>query len=399
MRGLFVLFSVAAGLSVANIYYAQPLLDQISLSLGISHAAIGVAITLTQIGYAFGLFFLVPLGDIINRRWLISSHLGLSSIMLLFVATSSNSWVLFGALIGVGLLAVVIQTLVAYAATLSSPEHAGRAVGTVTSGVILGILLSRTAAGVISDAFGWRTVYLFSAACTFLMSLLLFKLLPQRDEKTALPYFELLKSTVMIFLDEPLLRLRASFCFLIFATFSCFWTPLVLPLSAPPFMFSHTQIGLFGLAGAVGALIATKAGRLTDKGLGNETTGLSLFLLILSWILISRLYSSVSVLVIGVILMDLAIQAVHVTNQSMIFKLRPGSQSRIVATYMIFYSFGSGVGAITSTVMYSAFGWTGVCLLGSVFSGFGFLLWLTIPHPQSTSKISEYPVFQNPKPQ
>lgn len=375
-RNVALLFSIACGIVVANIYYAQPLLDAISNEFGISHSFVGLVITITQIFYALGLLLLVPLGDLLNRRWLIAGQMLLSVLALIVVGTASSSMVLFIGIAVVGFLAVVTQTLVAFAATLAAPAERGRVVGVVTSGIVIGILLARTFAGVLMDLAGWRSVYLVSAVLTLIMACVLFRVLPHYEHKReSLSYLQLIRSMFTLFAQERTLRIRAALAMMIFTAFSILWTSLVLPLSAPPFSLSHTAIGAFGLAGVAGALAAARAGRLADRGLGQKTTGVALILLLISWLPISYVQHSLLALIVGIILLDLAVQAVHVTNQSMILTLRPEARSRLTAGYMIFYSFGSATGSIASTSIYVNFGWNGVCLLGAIVSALALLFW------------------------
>lgn len=375
-RYVTLLFAVACGMSVANIYFAQPLLDNLSREFGIDYSIIGILITITQIFYALGLLLLVPLGDLLNQRRLIIGQMLLSMIALVIVGTASNSTVLFAGMALVGLLAVVTQTLVAFAATMAAPAERGRVVGMVTSGIVIGILLARTISGILTDLAGWRSVYLVSAALMLLMVCVLFRVLPNVErEVKSLSYPQLLRSVLMLLVQERILRIRAILALLIFTVFSILWTPLVLPLSAPPLSLSHTAIGAFGLMGVVGALAAARAGKLADRGYGQRTTGVALILLLLSWLLISYTEQSLFALVIGIVLLDLAVQAVHVTNQSMIFALRAEARSRLAAGYMVFYSIGSAAGSIASTHIYAQYGWNGVCLLGATVSALALLFW------------------------
>jgi predicted MFS family arabinose efflux permease len=363
-------------MSVANIYFAQPLLDALSSEFGIDYSTIGIVITITQVFYALGLLLLVPLGDLLNQRRLIIGQMLLSVIALLIVGTASSSTVLFAGMAVVGLLAVVTQTLVASAATMAAPAERGRVLGLVTSGVVIGILLARSIAGILTDLAGWRSVYLVSAALMLLMVCALVRALPNFErKKELLSYPQLLKSVLLLFAQERILRIRATLCLLIFTAFSILWTSLVLPLSAPPLSLSHTAIGAFGLAGVAGAIAAARAGRLADRGLGQRTTGVALILLLISWLLIGYTEHSLLALVIGIVLLDLAVQAVHVTNQSMILTLRPEARSRLTAGYMVFYSIGSATGSITSTYIYAYFGWNGVCWLGASVSASALLFW------------------------
>ncbi|BCG87819.1 MFS transporter [Mesorhizobium sp. 113-3-9] len=371
-----LVFAIACGLSVANIYFAHPLLDAIAHDFAIAPASVGIVVTVTQVGYALGLFFIVPLGDLFDRRKLIAGQAVLSAVALIAVGVAPNAAMLLASLAVVGLLAVVVQVLVAYAADLALPSERGRAVGTVTSGVITGILLARFVAGVVADFAGWRWVYLVSATLTLVMAVVLFLMLPRHEtERPRTSYPRLLASVVLLFVQEPLLRVRAVLAMLIFATFNVLWAPLVLPLSAVPFSLSHTAIGLFGLAGVAGALGARWTGGLVDRGRGQLVTGLSLLLMTAAWLPIAFMGLSLWLLVAGIVMLDLAIQAVHVTNQSLIFSRRPDARSRLVGGYMIFYSLGSALGSIASTMVYGAMGWSGVCLLGAGIGLFALAFW------------------------
>ncbi|AVK86584.1 MFS transporter [Lysinibacillus sp. B2A1] len=375
-RAVTLLFAAVCGISVANIYFAQPLLDQLSEAFGINHSIIGIVITITQIFYGLGLLLLVPLGDLLNQRRLIIGQMLLSTMALAIVGTAFSSIVLFAGMALVGLLAVVTQTLVAFAATMASSAERGKVVGIVTSGIVIGILLARTFAGVVTDLAGWRSVYLVSAVIMLLMVCMFAKVLPHAErEVTSLSYIRLIRSVLDLFIQERTLRIRSVLAMLIFADFSILWTSLVLPLSTPPFALSHSAIGAFGLVGVAGALAAARAGKLADQGYGQRTTGISLALLLLSWLFIRYLEHSLIALVIGIILLDLAVQAVHVTNQAMILPLRSEARSRLTAGYMVFYSIGGASGSIASTQMYSYFGWGGVCLLGASVSAFALLFW------------------------
>ncbi|MED2789168.1 MFS transporter [Bacillus thuringiensis] len=375
-HALALLFAAACGMSVANIYFAQPLLDQLSNEFGINHSIIGVVITVTQIFYGVGLLLLVPLGDLLNQRRLIVGQMLLSTTALVIVGTASSSMVLFAGMALVGLLAVVTQTLVAFAATIASPTERGRVVGIVTSGIVIGILLARTFAGILTDVAGWRSVYLISAALMLLMVFMFIKMLPNVErEVKSLSYPQLIRSVLTLFIQERTLRVRSVLAMLIFADFGILWTSLVLPLSTPPIALSHSAIGAFGLVGVAGALAAARAGKLADQGHGQRTTGIALALLLISWLFISYMEQSLIALVIGIVLLDLAVQAIHVTNQTMILPLHTEARSRLTAGYMVFYSIGSAGGSIASTQIYAHFGWGGVSLLGASVSAFALLFW------------------------
>lgn len=375
-RRTALLFAVACGLAVSNIYYAQPLLDALSDEFGIAHSTVGIVITVTQVCYALGLLLLVPLGDLLNRRRLIAFMMLASAAALIAVGTAQTATALFIGFAVVGLLAVVTQSLVSYASILAAPSERGSIVGLVTSGVVTGILLARTFAGVLTDLAGWRSVYLVSAMAMLVMSAALYRVLPRHDaDKAAVSYPELLRSVFALLMREKILRIRAMLALAIFTAFSALWTSLVLPLSSPSLSLSHTAIGAFGLAGAAGAIAAARAGRLADRGLGQRTTGWALALLLASWLPIRYFEYSLIILVAGIVLLDAAVQAVHVTNQSLIFNVRPEARSRLTAGYMIFYSIGSASGSIASTAIYAFAGWNGVCLFGAAVSAAALLFW------------------------
>ncbi|GAA1666965.1 MFS transporter [Kribbella yunnanensis] len=356
--------AVAAGVSVATIYFAQPLLVTMGTELGLSPATVGLFVTVTQIGYGFGLFFLVPLGDRLDRRRLIRWQLVLLAAALLLVGIARNAAMLLIGLAAVGTLAVVTQSLVAFGASLSAPAERGRTVGTITTGVVLGILLARTASGVLTDLAGWRTVYLVACGLSLLIAATLFRSPPQ--PKPNLSYGALLRSTVGLWRDEPLFRNTAIRAFFVFASFSTLWSSVALPLTAKG--LSHAEIGAFGLIGAAGALAAGPAGRLADRGHGQLVTVTASMLLATSWLVIAWTPSSLVALAIGAVVLDLAVQAIHVTNQSRIYPLRPDAGSRLIGGYMVFYSLGSGLGAIASTWLYARAGWSGVSVLGAAFA-------------------------------
>lgn len=372
-------FSLTSALAVANVYSAQPLLESIAASLQVSTGTIGTVVTATQSGYALGLIFLVPLGDCVNRKKLVITQLLLSVVALITAAVAPDLMTLLCAMLLVGLMAVVTQLMVAWAAMLASPEQRGQVVGSVTSGIVIGILLARFVSGMIADLAGWRAVYLTAACLLLLISLILAKVLPAtagQTRRTSYPH--LLLSVFRLFLTEPQLRRRGILALLIFAAFSMLWSSMVLPLTA--LSLSHTQTGMFGLAGIAGALAASRAGAWADLGLGQRATGLALALLTFSWLPIAALHTSLLLLIFGVILLDFAVQTVHVINQSLIVAARPEAASRLVGAYMCFYSLGSALGAIAATQLYTHWGWQAVCYAGAAVSASAFICWSGVRH-------------------
>ena len=375
-RLVTLLFAAACGLAVANIYYAQPLLAAMANEFGMSRATAGIIITATQIGYGVGLLLVVPLGDLLDRRNLIVGQSLLLVLALLGVAVAPTGATLLCAMAAVGVLAVVTQVMVAYAAGVANPGERGRVVGIVTTGITTGILLARTISGTLSDLFGWRSVYVVSAAATLAVAFLLFVALRRQASRRArASYVRLFVSVFTLIIEEPILRIRGIFALLIFFVITLLLTPLVLPLTAPPFSLSQTQVGLFGLAGAAGALGAARAGIWSDRGLAQKTTGVALTLMLVSWLPIALLPHSLWWLIAGMFAIDFALQSVHVANQSLIYRVRPEAQSCLTAGYMIFYSIGCATGSIASTLTYAAAGWTGVCSVGAAASGAALAFW------------------------
>lgn len=371
-RGVILLFAIASGASVANVYYAQPLLDILASDFNVSHAAIGGVVTATQIGCALALVFLVPLGDLVNRRQLMA----LISALLM-VAFAHSTIVLLTGMLAVGLLGTAMtQGLIAYAASAAAPHEQGHVVGTAQSGVFIGLLLARVFSGGISDVAGWRGVYFCAAIIMLMIALPLWRRLPHLNvQPVTMRYSQLLTSMLKLLRQEKVLQVRGVLALLMFAAFNILWSALVLPLSAPPYNFSHTVIGSFGLFGVIGALAATRAGQWADRGYAQRTSLAALLILLLAWWPLSLMTYSLWALVIGIVLLDLGGQALHVTNQSMIFRTRPEAHSRLVGLYMLFYAIGSGLGAISTTATYAYAGWLGVCSLGACVSLLALLFW------------------------
>ncbi|MEI2415742.1 MFS transporter [Orrella sp. JC864] len=365
---VIVLMSVATGLAVASNYYAQPLLHTISLEFGLSTARAGAIVTTAQLSYALGLLLLVPLGDLLERRRLIVLMTLLSACGLLLTASAQAPAMIFAGTAITALLSVVAQVLVPYAATLAGPAQRGRAVGTIMSGLLLGILLGRTAAGALADLGSWRTVYWLAAGALVLCAAALWRVLPASRSAERLSYPSLLRSVGELFVQEPLLRARALLGALVFAMFGVLWTAMTFLLAGPAYGYSDTAIGLMGLAGAAGALAATRTGRLVDRGLGNRLTRWGLLMLLAAWAPLALAPVSLAALVAGVLVLDMAIQVVHVTNQSTLYRIRPDARSRLTAAYMTVYFLGGAAGSLLSATLYEHAGWTGVCLAGAALA-------------------------------
>ena len=378
-RWITLLLATTSAMAVATVYFAQPLLESMATDLGVAQQQIGWVVGATQAGYAVGLLLIVPLGDLVDRKRLLLWQLLFSALALVGVGVAPNWAMLLLALAITGLMAVMVQVMVAHAASLASPGQQGQAVGTVTSGVVLGILLARLVSGGLADLAGWRSVYLVAAGLLMLLALVLWRSLPGGRPMGQRPgYRALIVAQFSLFRHDKLLRQRGVFGVLIFAAFSVLWSAMVMPLSAAPLLLSHTEIGLFGLAGVAGTLAASRAGRLADQGQGERTTGLALALLTLSWLPTAFVGHSLMAFVLGVLMLDFAVQAVHVTNQSLLLAGRGEMASRLIGAYMCCYSVGSGLGAVLAGWVFAHWGWAAVCGLGMAISAaaLGYWLWL-----------------------
>lgn len=372
---LIVLMSIATGLAVASNYYAQPLLDTIAHAFSLSPGLAGFIVTAAQLGYAAGLLFLVPLGDMFERRGLIVLMTLLAAGGLLITAASQTLWMMILGTALTGLFSVVAQLLVPLAATLATPERRGRVVGTVMSGLLLGILLARTVAGLLADLGGWRTVFWVASVLMALMALALWRGLPKVQEKSTLNYPQLLRSVITLFTQDKLLRTRALLGCLTFANFSILWTSMAFLLASPPFNYSEATIGLFGLAGAAGALGARPAGSLADKGKAHLTTTVGLLLMLLSWGAVALGAHSVVALIVGILILDLTVQGVHITNQSVIYHTHPEARNRLTAGYMTSYFLGGAGGSLISASAWQHAGWYGVSAAGALVALLSLLVW------------------------
>jgi predicted MFS family arabinose efflux permease len=376
-RRLVLLLAVACGAAVANLYYAQPLLHTISAGLGVGSGATALLVTASQVGYAAGLVLIVPLGDLWNRRRLVSGMLVLTSVGLAGAAAAPSLAGLAIALAVVGTTSVVAQILVPFASSLAGEDERGRVVGMVMSGLLIGILLARTFSGVVAQLGGWRLVYALASAGTLVLAAALARALPDVPPVPGPSYGRLLRSVGTLIAEEPLLRRRMVYGALGMAGFTTVWTTLALLLSRPPFSFDSLVVGLFGLAGLAGALAAQVAGRAADSGGGRRATGFFLGAILLGWGLLALGRASVPGLVAGLLVLDLGVQGQHILNQTIIYQLRPDARSRLTTAYM---SGNFLAGATASALSVSAWelgGWLAVCGFGATLALTGVVVWLT----------------------
>jgi predicted MFS family arabinose efflux permease len=364
-RGLIVLFAAACGVAVANLYYAQPILNTVARSFGASAGTAGLIVTFSQIGYAVGLALLVPLGDLLARRRLLPVLLAVTAAGLVASAAAPAIGLLIGAALVVGAGAVAAQLLVPMAASLADDVRRGQVVGTVMSGLLLGILLARTVSGAVAGLAGWRVVYVMAAALTLATGAILWFVLPPEGERDQIRYGTLLATTVRLFMTERVLRRRSGFGALGFAAFSVLWTTIAFLLAGPPYHYGDVTIGLFGLVGAAGALCANFAGRWVDRELHRVTTMAFALCIALSFLPLWYGRHDLALLIVGILVLDVGVQGLQVTNQSMIYRLAPHARSRVNSAYMVCYFAGGAVGSAVASAIYDASHWAGVCVLGA----------------------------------
>ena len=370
--------TIATGMVVANLYYNQPLLSEIAGYYKVSAGEVGLISMLTQIGYATGMFFIIPLGDMVKRKKLIIIDFAMIIISLLLAAFSPTIHFLMFASFLIGCTSVVPQLLVPMAAHLSPPEQRGKTVGFIMSGLLIGVLLSRTISGYVGAAYGWRAMFLIAAGAMVVLWILLYFLLPEVYPDFKESYLKLMRSLVTLVREEPLLRLasiRGSLCY---ACFGAFWTTLVLLLSQPPFNKGSEVAGAFGLVGAAGALGAPLMGRLSDKGHPHRITAVTIALVVFSFVIFGLFSTSMIALIIGVILFDLGVQATHISNQTLIFSLRPDARNRLNTVYMVSYFIGGATGTFLATQAWHKYQWNGVVFIGLVFSSLALIIHLIL---------------------
>lgn len=364
-----LLMATACGLCAGANYFNQPLLHSMAQSLQISDALASSTVTMAQVSYGLGLLFLVPLGDMLERRRLVLALMLLAACGMLASGISglTGSFALLaGGTLMAGVFSVAAQVLVPMAATFAAPGASGRAVGLVMSGLLIGILASRSVAGILSDLGGWSTVYWVGAACTALMAVLLSRALPRAAPTAPVSYGAVMQSLAVLIRQYPRLRSRALIGGLGFATVSVLFSTMALLLAGPQFRLSDMEIGLIGIAGIAGALMANVAGRMADKGLEQHTTLAGAVLLLLGWLALWLGGTSLWWFLAGMLVVDGALQALHISNQNVIYALAPEARSRINAVYMTTYFIGASIGSALGSWAWLGQGWAGTSIMGLV---------------------------------
>jgi predicted MFS family arabinose efflux permease len=358
---------VSTGAVVANLYYAQPVLHLVAHDFHHGSGLASLIITATQVGYAAGLLLVVPLGDLYARRVLVVRIFLLAALALVACAVSPDIWIFGVASVAVGTASVAGQVMIPFAADLAPAERRGRVVARIMTGLLMGILLARTVSGLVAQLAGWRAIYWFSAALMIVLAVVLSRALPGEGPRPQTRFWHLVGSSLQLLVDEPTLRRRAWHGACGFACFSVLWTTIAFLLSGAPFHYSSIVIGLFGLVGAGGILAANLAGKLADTDRSASATLVAGLLLVGSFGLLWFGHSSVAFLIVGIIVLDVGTQGMQITNQAIIYALRPDARSRINSAYMVCYFIGGAVGSLTAGVVYGSHGWGGVCLLGAAF--------------------------------
>ncbi len=355
-RALVALIAVATGAVVANLYYAQPVLHQVAHEFHSGPGATSSIITATQIGYAAGLLLVVPLGDLHPRRGLVTRLFCVAAVALVACALAPSLWFFAVASIAVGGASVAGQVMIPFAADLAPEERRGRVVARIMTGLLLGILLARTVSGLVAQAAGWQAIYWLSAALMVCFAVILWRALPGERPRPHRTYGELVGSSLRLLAEEPVLRRRAWHGACAFAAFSVLWTTLAFLLSASPYRYSDAVIGLFGLVGAGGILAANLAGKLADSARATATTIGAGVLLAGSFALLWVGRTSLGALVAGIVVLDIGTQGMQITNQAVIYALRPDARSRINSAYMVCYFLGGAAGSVAAGALYAAHG-------------------------------------------
>lgn len=365
MRASLVwMMAIASGATVANLYYNQPLLAKIAQQFGVSAEGVGAVPMLTQIGYAIGILFIVPLGDRIERRRLIVTMTGCTAIALLMASLATSLVGLSVASLAIGISAVSAQILVPFAAQLCEPEQRGRVVGTVMSGLFIGILVARTVSGFVGEKVGWQAMYGLASGLMVLLAIVLSKQLPRYQSNLKIAYPTLLRSMFELLKTEPALQVSSWVGAMSFGAFSAFWSTLVFLLEQPPYQYGSDVAGLFGLVGVVGALAAPIVGKIADRRSPMFTVQVGMLITTAAFLMFWAFGQHLGGLVIGVILLDLGVQTTQISNQAAIYSLPAEFHSRLNALYIMFYFVGGALGSYLGTYGWNRFDWSGVCAIG-----------------------------------
>jgi predicted MFS family arabinose efflux permease len=366
-RWQVIFMACCTGLIVANIYYCQPLIVLISQDFGVGEAHAGTITFFTQVGYALGLLFLVPMGDMLEKRKQIVITTAATVVFLIMAALAPSMAVLNAASLLIGATSIVPQLILPLAAHLSPPEKRGKIIGIVMSGLLIGILLSRTISGYVGAWVGWRGMFWMAACLSGILLVVMHYVFPKSPSSYKGHYGTLMHSLIALTKTQPVLREAAAINALTFAGFGLFWTTMVLHLANAPFKFQSDTIGLFGLAAVAGALIAPLIGSVADKRNARVAIGFALPIVFISFFIFYIFGYSVMGMIAGIVLLDLGQQSVHISNQTRVYALLPEARNRLNTVYMTVSFVGTALGSAIGLWVWDRFGWTGICITGGIF--------------------------------
>ncbi|WP_158773846.1 MFS transporter [Cobetia sp. L2A1] len=363
-RALLLLMAIAVAATAANLYYNQPLLAEMAASLGLSQGMVGLVPSATQFGYAAAILLISPLGDTMDRRVLIRNLSITLSLASLAIFLAPSLWPLLMASFVVGLGANITQQLIPLAASLSTPETRGKVIGTLMTGLTIGILLSRTLSGTIGEYWGWRSVFLVAALIAVIIGVLLHRHLPSQKPSVSMAYPQLIASMFTLVKRHPLLRESALTGALWFAAFNAMWATLAIHVSDAPFDYSIQQAGLFGIIGLAGIFGAKASGRLVNRVGAGRLITVALLMVLAAFAVLAIWGDSLAGLIVGIILLDLGVFGAQIPNQVRVFSIDPKAQSRMNAVYMLGYYLGAGAGSAIGVKVMSLYDWEGLSLFG-----------------------------------
>jgi len=358
------IMATGCAILVANIYYCQPLLGEFSRSFGVTDKTAALVNVFTQTGYLLGLLFIVPMGDMIRRNRVIVRMHWLASLTMLATALATNiTWMIIASLF-VGISTTACQVFIPFASQLAKDEERGKVVGAMMGGLLTGVLLSRTLSGFVAQHFGWRSVYFVGAGLMVIMAIVLSSVLPSEEPSFKGTYKDLMKSLWWLIKTQPVIRQSSLIGACLFAAVSAFWATLAFFLEAPPYGYSLSMIGLFGVIGAGGALVSPLVGRSIDKRSPLVPIRIGIGLMILGYLLLFKADQSVLIVIGGVILLDVGIQSAHIPNLARNYALLPEARTRLNTIYMTSYFIGGTIGSSVGSMAWNADGWKGVCACG-----------------------------------
>lgn len=360
--------AIVAGISVANLYYNQPLLNMIRRELGVSEFRTNLISMVTQIGYALGLLFIIPLGDLYQRKKIIITNFALLILSLLAIALAPNIHIILLASLVTGICSVIPQIFIPIASQFSKPEHKGRNVGIVVSGLLTGILASRVISGFVGELFGWREMYYIAAALMLICAAIVLRVLPDIRPTFKGKYGELMKSLFLLLKEYPQLRIYSLRAALAFGSFLAMWSCLAFKMGQAPFHAGSNVIGMLGLCGIAGALSASLVGKYVKRVGVRRFNFIGCGLILLAWLLLFLGENSYFGIVGGILLIDIGMQCIQLSNQASIFELCPGASNRVNTIFMTTYFVGGSLGTFLAGSSWQAFGWHGVIATGAILT-------------------------------